>query len=375
MPANNSTSGDFPSDIRATLTIDLKAIVENYQNCTRLAGGTECAAMVKADAYGMGMEQVAPALFHQAGCRKFFVANLAEAIKLRQFVPEAIIYVLNGVWPGHMDYFIRHNIRPVLNDLAQIRLWASCDDKNRPPAAIHFDTGINRLGLGCEDTELFVNDRVLQGKVDISLIMSHLACSDDAANPMNARQLSDFKAVTKEFPHIPASLANSGGILLGPDYHFDLARPGLLIFGGNPAKRAMPDNIRPAFRVLGKILQTHRLNPGQTVGYGAIWAAEKPCLVATINIGYADGYPQMFNNCGQVYFKGKKLPVIGRVSMDMIAVDMTDINPEQIEPGCDIELLGQNITLEMASEVSSLSQYEILTAVRDRYQRIYELIN
>ncbi|VAV99694.1 Alanine racemase [hydrothermal vent metagenome] len=350
-------------------------MVENYQNCTRLADGTECAAMVKADAYGMGIEQVAAALFHQAGCRKFFVANLVEAIKLRQFVPEAIIYVLNGVLPGHMDYFIRHNIRPVLNDLAQIRLWASCDDKNRPPCVIHFDTGINRLGLGVRDTELFINNRALQDKVDISLIMSHLACSDDAANPMNARQLSDFKAVTKEFSHIPASLANSGGILLGPEYHFDLVRPGLLIFGGNPARGAMPDNIRMPFQILGKILQIHRLDPGQTVGYGATWAADKPCLVATLNIGYADGYPQMFNNCGQVYFRGKILPVIGRVSMDMIAVDITDINPEQIGPGCDIELLGQNITLEMASEVSSLSQYEILTAVRDRYQRIYELIN
>ena len=360
---------EFPEDAQATLTIDLGRIVENYLSCGELAGGTECAAMVKADAYGMGIEQVAPALFNRAGCKIFFVANLAEAIKLRRFVPQAIIYVLNGVFPGHLDYFQRHNIRPVLNDLDQIRLWASRGPANRPPCAIHFDTGINRLGLTPKETATFIEDTGLRAKLGISLVMSHLACSDDETNPMNGRQLADFKKIIMHFPGIPASLANSGGILLGHDYHFDLVRPGLMMFGGNPARGEMPENIKPVFQISGKVLQIRRLEAGQSVGYGATWTADRPCHIATINIGYADGYLQMFNNCGWAYAKDTRLAVVGRVSMDMIGVDVTDI---KIVPGEDVELLGEHITLEMASEVSTLSQYEILTGVRERYQRIYK---
>ncbi|PCI32699.1 MAG: alanine racemase [Alphaproteobacteria bacterium] len=360
---------DFPTDAQATLTVNLKAIVDNYKRCRALAGGTDCAAMVKADAYGMGIEQVAPVLYHKAGCRIFFVANLTEAITLRSFVPESTIYVLNGFFPGHGEYFTRHNIRPVLNDLDQIRLWAEMTPEARPPCAVHFDTGINRLGLTPAETDLFIKDIALRSQLDIALVMSHLACSDDRLNPLNARQLADFTAITRHFPDIPASLANSGGILLGPDYHFDLVRPGLLMFGGNPGKHTIPERIRPAFRITGKILQIRQLETGQSVGYGSTWTADRPCHIATINIGYADGYLQVFNNCGQAFAKGTLLPIVGRVSMDMIAVDVTDI---EIGTGSDVELLGEHITLEMASEVSTLSQYEILTGVRERYQRIYK---
>ncbi len=364
------TSGDFPPDAQATLTIDLRAIIENYKSCHQLAGGIESAAMVKADAYGMGIEQVAPALFNKAGCRIFFVANLAEALKLRRVTPHAIIYVLNGIFPGHLDYFARHDIRPVLNDLAQVKLWADFCPEKSLPCAIHFDTGINRLGLSPTETAQFINDGAVRKKLNIALIMSHLACSDDSKNPMNRKQLDDFKAITGQFPGIPASLANSGGILLGPDYHFNLVRPGLLLFGGNPRPGHMPEGIKPVFRITGKILQIRAVAPGDTVGYGATWHPGKPRHIATINIGYADGYLQMFNNCGRVYAGGKELAVVGRVSMDMIAVDVTDI---AISTGDDVELLGEHITLEMASEVSTLSQYEILTGVRERYQRIYSL--
>ncbi|MBL4612376.1 MAG: alanine racemase [Emcibacter sp.] len=363
---------DFPSASQATLTIDLDNIIDNYKSCIKLGRGVDCAAMIKADAYGMGIAQVAPALFHGAGCTTFFVANLQEAIKLRPLVPEANIYVLNGLFPGHLEYFSRHNIRPVLNDLAQIRLWESVTPKNRPACAIHFDTGINRLGLSPEETAQFITDDSLREKLHISLIMSHLSCSDDPENPINAQQLRDFKAITGHFPGIPASLANSGGILLGPDYHFDLLRPGLLLFGGNPASLPLPETIKPVFQITGQILQIRTLTPGQTVGYGATWTADKPRHIATINIGYADGYLQKFNNCGWVYAKATKLPVVGRVSMDMITVDVTDI---EINAGDDIELFGEHITLEMAAEVSTLSQYEILTGVGARYQRIYKMKN
>ncbi|MCF8473677.1 MAG: alanine racemase [Emcibacter sp.] len=367
---------DFPSDVQATLTIDLGRIINNYQNCIKLAGDTKCAAMVKADAYGMGIAQVAPALFHQAGCKIFFVANLVEAIKLRQYVPEAVIYVLNGAFSEHLDYFVRYNIRPVLNDLKQIELWAKFENSDRPQCAVHFDTGINRLGLSPKETTFFIGNTDLRRQLDISLIMSHLACSDDPNNPMNKQQRDDFRAITHHFPNVTASLANSGGILLGSDYHFDLARPGLLMFGGDPriAPRLSPiaGNIRPAYHISGKILQIRRLEGGQSVGYGATWTAKSPRQIATVNIGYADGYLQMFNNCGLAYIHNTMVPIVGRVSMDMIAVDVTDIDPNKISTGCDVELLGEHITLEMASEVSNLSQYEILTGVKERYQRIYK---
>jgi len=366
------TMRDFPSDAQATLTIHLGRIIENYKNCKILANGTECAAMVKADAYGMGIEQVAPALFHKSGCRIFFVANLAEAMTLRSLIPKADIYVLNGIFPAHMDYFMAHNIRPVLNDLDQIRLWAACRSQSRPPCAIHFDTGINRLGLSPEETNAFITDTALRDKLDIALIMSHLACSDEASHPLNEKQLSDFKAITHHFPKCKASLANSGGILLGPDYHFDLVRPGLLLFGGNPTGGTMPENIQVAFQITGKILQIRPVQKGQSVGYGATWTADEPRHIATINIGYADGYLQMFNNCGMAYLNGQFIPLVGRVSMDMMALDVTGINISEIDVSCDVEILGEHITLEMASEVSSLSQYEILTGVRNRYQRIYK---
>lgn len=363
-------AGNFPSDVQATLTINLEAIIDNYRQCLDLAGGADCAAMVKADAYGMGISQVAPALFDRGGCQIFFVANLAEATKLRHVVPGAVIYVLNGIFPGHEACFIRHNIRPVLNDPAQIRLWAATSGAG--PCAIHFDTGINRLGLSPDQTLAFIHDTGLREKLDISLVMSHLACSDDPENPMNEQQLKDFTDITRHFPDCPASLANSGAILLGPRYHFDLVRPGLLLFGGNPSNGAGPQNIRPVCQITGKILQIRKLDAGKAVGYGASWTADKPCHIATINIGYADGYLQLFNGCGRVYLAGRTLPVVGRVSMDMIAVDISGINPDQIIPGSDIELLGEHITLEMASEVSTLSQYEILTGVRERYHRIYK---
>ncbi|PHZ86085.1 alanine racemase [Paremcibacter congregatus] len=362
----------FPSDCQATLTIDLDRIITNYRTCRSLAGGTDCAAMVKADAYGMGIEQVAPALYNKAGCRNFFVANLAEAIKLRRHVPDAIIYVLNGVFPGHVPYFIQHRIRPVLNDLDQIQLWAAVTAADRPACAIHFDSGINRLGLSPQETGAFIGDTTLQACLNIALIMSHLACSDAPEHPLNLTQLQNFTAITRHFPGIPASLANSGGILLGPDYHFDLARPGLMMFGGNPSPRPLPDGIQAAYHISGKVLQLRDLRIGETVGYGATWTAERPSRIAIINVGYADGYLQVFNNCGQTAYKGHMLPIVGRVSMDMIAVDITDLEVTEISPGDDVELLGEHITLEMASEVSTLSQYEILTGVKERYQRVYK---
>ncbi|WP_321391387.1 alanine racemase [Emcibacter sp.] len=360
----------LPANCQATLTIDLPAIVDNYLTVRQLAGGTDAAAMVKADAYGMGLSEVAPALFHEAGCRNFFVANLAEAVALRSYTPDACIYVLNGLFPGHEDYFSAHDLRPVINSLEQLELWKkSCASL---PCALHFDTGINRLGFSPDETVQLLRQPNSTGQVNIALVMSHLACADDEQNSLNLRQLDAFRKITSHFPGIPASLANSGGILLGPEYHFDMVRPGLLLFGGNPsASQPLPAGIRPAFTITGRILQVRELREGMSVGYGSGWTAPHRSRIAIVNIGYADGYLQVFNNVGHLYLQGSEVPVIGRVSMDMLAIDISDAPFAAVSEGDEIELLGQHITLEKASELSNLSQYEILTGVRERYQRVY----
>lgn len=361
---------DFPEDCQPSLTINLDHIIDNYKSCIDHTDGTACAAMVKADAYGMGLEQVATALYDQGGCRIFFVANLIEAIKLRTCLKDATLFVLNGFFAGQADFFLHHGLRPVLNDLNQIRLWAEISSADKPACAIHFDTGINRLGLSPEETTKFIEDSSLRNSLDIALIMSHLACSDEPVHAMNRIQLERFQAIAGHFPNIPASLANSGGILLGPDYHFDLTRPGLMLFGGNPQQGPLPEKIKTPFTISGKILQIRDLKKGMTVGYGATWQAPQDGRIALVNVGYADGYLQMFNNCGMAYIKHRKAPVIGRVSMDMIALDISD-QPPSLAVGADVELLGAHITLEMASKVSNLSQYEILTGVKERYRRVY----
>jgi len=360
-----------PADCQATLTINLDQIIHNYKSCLTHAKGTQCAAMLKADAYGMGIEQVAPALYHHANCSVFFVANLMEAIRLRTSVKDAVIYVLNGFFAGQEKIFTDNGLRPVLNDLDQVKLWAEIKSDQRSACAIHFDTGINRLGLCPEDTEVLIHSPALVQKLDIALIMSHLACSDVPGHAMNPQQLQQFQKIKAHFPGIPASLANSGGILLGPDYLFDLVRPGLMLFGGNPQDGPMPENIKVPFTICGKILQIRPLKKGMCVGYGATWLAEKDCRIALVNVGYADGYLQMFNNCGEAFINGRKTPVIGRVSMDMIALDISAHAPDSIDIMMDVEIFGPHITLEMASKVSNLSQYEILTGVKERYRRIY----
>ena len=368
MPRETMTS--LPVDCQATLTIDLPAIVDNYRAVRKLAANADAAAMVKADAYGMGIAEVAPALFHEAGCANFFVANLAEAVELRHHTPDACIYVLNGLFAGHEAYFTDHKLRPVINSPEQLALWKA--NGQGLPCALHFDTGINRLGFSPDETAQLLNHASPLKEVNIALVMSHLACADDRKNSLNHRQLDAFRKISAAFPGIPASLANSGGILLGPDYHFDMVRPGLLLFGGNPSLNApLPADIHPVFTISGRILQVREVREGMGVGYGSTWNAPHRSRIAIVNVGYADGYLQVFNNVGHLYLAGREVPVVGRVSMDMLAIDITGPGFSTVSEGDEIELLGQHITLEKASELSNLSQYEILTGVRERYHRVY----
>lgn len=354
----------------AVLDVDLNAIINNYQSLSSRSSSADCAAVIKANAYGLGYEHVAPALYNNTKCNIFFVANLKEAIGIRSILKDAIIYVFNGLFADQIDYYRDNNIRPILNDLTQIELW----NDSSHPCAIHFDTGINRLGLSKSETEIFLNK---SNNLNISLILSHFIRSNEPDHVTNKDQLQKFKKINDALPDIPASLCNSAGILLGDEYHFDLLRPGIMLYGGNPRALPLPADIGNVFEIKGKILQIRDLNIGETVGYNARWTAKRPSKIALINVGYADGFLGMEEKVALASIRGRRVNIIGKISMDMIGIDITcDINGQNfdnIKGDEEVELIGSNITLEMMSEVSSLGQYELLTSIGHRFEKKYKL--
>lgn len=363
----------------AELTIDLGALVSNYQFLRQKAGAATCGAAVKADAYGAGIKQVAPALA-KVGCPVFFVATINEGIELRQLLSGVTIYVLNGLMPGSEQTFADFNLRPVLNSLDQIDAWsffASARWAQASPAAIHFDTGMNRLGLSRHEAQILVAspDRALS--FDVALAMSHLSSADDPASPASAQQRQLFEQLLKAFNQsrperasVPGSLANSAGILLGEDYHFHMVRPGLALYGGNPIP-GIDNPMRPVIRLKARILQLRDVETGDRVGYNGTYTAPSRRRIATLDIGYADGYLRAFSNKGQAYIKDCAVPVIGRVSMDMLAIDVTDVPPALLDAETLVDLLGGPVTLDAASKTSGLSAYELLTLLGHRYKRHY----
>ncbi len=357
---------DVLKNSSASLNVDLSVIIDNYQTLKGKSNTADCAAVVKANAYGIGMDKVAPALYNHTKCRIFFVANLVEGVNLRKILSAATIYVFNGLFPDQVDTYIDHNIRPILNNPAQIGLWQN----EKAPCAIHFDTGINRLGLSEAQTDEFLNEK---HQLNLSLILSHLVRSEEADHPTNRTQMEKFRKISTELPNVPASIANSGGIFLGPDYHFNLMRPGIMLYGGNPGLPKLPDGIKQSIEIKGKILQIRELDTGMSVGYNAIWTASRPSRIALINVGYADGQLKVSDRHAKVFVAGNLAPVIGKVSMDMVAIDITDEKFDRVTVANDVELLGANITLEMAGEVSTLGQYELLTGIGQRYNKNYNL--
>ncbi len=364
---------------KATLTIDLAAIRQNYHHFARRAAGAVCAAAVKADAYGLGIDRVAPALA-AGGCTTFFVAHTAEGIALRRMVPDATIYVLHGLANGPTTPFLEHDLQPVLNSLAEIEQWSSLPQASRCPAAIHVDTGMNRLGLSHDEAETLLAKTLARPGIvrfPIALLMSHLACADDRDHPMNAQQLASFKTLGERFrqafkqPDLPLSLANSAATLLDPAYHFDLVRPGIGLYGGNPFSG--PSNpMAPVIKLQGAILQVRTVTPPDTVGYGAAYGSNRPCRIATLDVGYADGFLRALGQGRlQADLDGIRVPIVGRISMDLMAVDVTDAPATAAKPGKLITLLGDAVTLDQASEVSGLSAYELLTQLGPRYNRVY----
>jgi alanine racemase len=358
------------------LTVDLDAIVANWRKLEKTAVPAECAGVVKANAYGCGLEPVALALA-AAGCKTFFVATLDEARATRAALPSAAIYVLDGFFQNCGDAFARINARPVIGDLNELAEWdVFCRRSGwEGGAAIHIDTGMNRLGLTIAEAQGII-PRINAGDHGITLVMSHLACAEAINHPQNARQLATFREIASLFSGVPASLSNSSGVFLGAQFQFDMVRPGAALYGINPTPEA--DNpMQPVVELKARIVQIRNVEKGETVGYGGTWTARRPTRLAIAAAGYADGYLRAgSSNDGtrgaEVIVAGKRCPIAGRISMDLIAVDVTDLEKNAARRGHMVTLIGEGITVdELAHHLGTIG-YEVLTSLGARYARIYK---
>ncbi len=354
------------------LRVDLSALAANYRTVQGLTGPADVAPVVKADGYGLGAAAVARRLWDE-GARSFFTARLAGGEALRRTLGperEAAIYVLDGCSdPSDGERLAHSDLTPVLSSTAQIDVFTGFSNATGyKPAALHVDTGMNRLGVRPEEALALVETGALAA-LDLKLVMSHLACAITPEHPMNARQAARFRELTKSFPGVRASLANSGGCFLGPDYAFDLVRPGIALYGGGPTEAPDP-RIAAVGSFEARILQVRDVPAGESVGYGATWTAERATRVAVIGAGYADGLPRSAFPGGGAWFEGAVRPFLGRVSMDLAALDVTGC--ETAEPGQWVELFGEHLKLDDAARADGSVAYELLTRIAPRVERIHE---
>jgi alanine racemase len=380
-PLTPAAAGKVPASDPATagghLTIDLGAIEANWRMLSSRTVPIECAAVVKADAYGCGLEPVTTRLA-KAGCKTFFVADIAEGRRVRALVHDAVIYVLNGLLPHTAPAFADANLRPVINGPAELAEWDAfvASTNWRGGAALHVDTGMNRLGLS-PDEAVAVAARVQQENHGFTLLMSHLACADTPSNVMNDRQIRMFRELRILFRGVSSSLANSSGIFLGGGaVHCDLVRPGMALFGGNPVP-GKTNPMRPVIELKGCILQVREVKRGDTVGYGGSFTAQRASRIAIVAVGYADGFLRSAAGDrnkppAQVLVAGKRCPLAGRVSMDLISVDVTDVPDGRARRGDFATLIGPALGIdELAASFGTIG-YELLTRLGHRFHRVYK---
>ena len=356
------------------LTIDLGALAENWRTLAERAGEAATAAVVKGDGYGIGIAPAAQALA-EAGCHTFFVALPEEGLRVREAVRDAAIYVLDGLIGGAAEAYARADLRPVLGSWPEIEEWAAFRRAGgRTGSALQVDTGMNRLGLTPAEARKLGEHRDLRDALGLGLVMSHLAAADTPEHPLNRKQLTAFRAVRTLLPDIPASLANSAGIFLGRDFHFDLVRPGVALYGAAAAAGVSP--LRPVVTLEARVLQGRDGKRGETVGYGATETLERPARIAIVGVGYADGYHRRAGSSdrrrgARARLHGQDAPIVGRVSMDLIALDVTDIHG--VERGDWAELFGPNIPVDEVADAADTIGYELLTGLGRRYARSYSL--
>lgn len=365
-----------PSTATGILTIDLDAIVANWRTLEKTGLPAECGAAVKADAYGCGAAPVVRALAG-AGCKTFFVANVDEARTVRAAAPSTAVYVLGGFTQGSGDELATIDARPVIGDLTELAEWDAFKQTSgwRGGAAIHVDTGMNRLGLSPADAENLA-PRIKSGDHGITLVMSHLACADNPGHPLNARQASTFREAAYLFPGVPASLANSSGIFLGPHFHFDINRPGAALYGVNPTPAA-PNPMQPVVDLKARIVQIRTVERGEPVGYSATWTTRRQTRLAVIAAGYADGYFRAAGSSdgtrgAEVIVAGQRCPIAGRISMDLLTVDITDLPQGAARRGQMVTLIGDGITVDELAHHFGTIAYEVLTSLGRRFARVYK---
>jgi alanine racemase len=357
----------IPGDDRPVLTIDLAAIVANWRMLAKLAAPAAAAVAVKADAYGLGVAKVAPALA-AAGAKDFLVATMEEGAALRRLLPTATIYVLNGLAAGGAAALLANRLIPCLKSMADIEGWAGAN----APAVLHIDSGLNRLGLTGEEVTALAAAPERLAKIDLALVMSHLACSEEAENPMNRRQLERFHEDVRRLGLAgkPLSISASSGIFLGCDFHLAMVRPGAALYGIAPLNN-QPNPMRQVIRLEVKILQVRRVDRGMTVGYGATRRIAAPGFIAIAGMGYGDGLMRSLADRGCAVLSDRRLPVLGRVSMDLITLDLGATAPDGAVPGAMVELIGPSHGVEELAKEAGTNGYEILTALRGRTRRVY----
>ena len=365
-----------PTEAGGILTIDLAAIEANWKTLASMTVPVECAAVVKANGYGCGLEPVTRTLF-RAGCRTFFVADIAEARRVRALARDAVIYVLNGLMPGLAPAFAADYLRPVINSTTELAEWDAFVAINnwRGGAALHVDTGMNRLGLTVEEA-VAVAPRLQSENHGFTLLMSHLACAEIPDHPMNDRQIRLFREIRLLYRGVSSSLANSSGIFLGGAAYCDLVRPGVAIYGANPTP-GKKNPMRPVVDLKGRIIQVRPVNKGETVGYGAAFTAARPSRIAVVAVGYADGFLRSASAArgkpaAEVIVAGKRCPLAGRVSMDLLAVDVSDLAEGAVRRGDLATLIGDGVSVDDLAAGMGTIGYEVLTNLGRRYHRVYK---
>jgi alanine racemase len=369
------TAGPPAAQAGGILTVDLGAIADNWRALSHQATPAECAAVIKADGYGCGIEPVAIALA-RAGCQTFFVADLGEARRARKAVPEPAIYVLSGLMPGTAAAYADLRVRPVIGSLAELAEWDAFCAANewRGGAALHVDTGMNRLGLS-PDEAVALAPRIRAENHGITLLMSHLACAEMPRHMLSERQIELFREVRALYRGIASSLANSSGIFLGPRAHCDMVRPGAALYGVNPTPgRSNP--MLPVVRLEGRIVQVRAVARGETVGYDAAWTARHATHIAVVAVGYADGYHRALSasdrkSGAEAIIASRRCRLAGRISMDLLAIDIGDLPEGAARRGDLATLIGDGISIDAIAHIAGTISYEVLTSLGRRYHRVY----
>ncbi|WP_298800853.1 alanine racemase [uncultured Devosia sp.] len=359
----------------ARLTVDLGALIRNWQALDKVSGGALTGACVKADGYGLGIVAASKALY-AAGARFFFVATPDEGLAVRAALPDSYIFVLNGLYPGAAPLYVGERLMPVLNSLPMLEEWlVACLGRNEAlPAALHFDTGMNRLGFRLSETSV-VKRMCDEVGYAPQMVMSHLACADQPLHEKNRTQLALFTSVIAQFPGIPASLANSAATMTSRDMHFQMVRPGIALYGGR-AVNGRRNPMVPSVTLEAPILMIRDGKTGESVGYGATYTLTRDSRLAIVALGYGDGLLRSLSASnqhagGRAFVRGHTVPFIGRVSMDMCAIDITDLGDDIPVPGEMVELLGPHVSVDDQADPAGTIGYEILTALKGRYSRTY----